>query len=106
MSRYELQTRRGSGASLASIGWDRPLQTYFVQVHRVEDDEEIAFIKQGTVFQELPNPADALRLIEPYCDAPDDLAKRLEIDRLQTLADGDGPAQIAAKNFISRAPRR
>lgn len=106
MSRYELQTRRGSGASSASIGWDRALQTFFAQVHRMEGDEEIAFIWQGTVFQELPTPADALRLIEPYCDVPGDLAKRLEIDRLQTLADRDGPAQIAAKAFISRNPWR
>lgn len=100
MSRYDLTIRPDVDATSATVGWDRPLQTFFVQVRRLEDGEEISFIWEGTDYRELPRPADAIRIVEPFCEIPEDLGKRLEIDRMKTSGQADGDAQIAAKAFI------
>lgn len=101
MSRYELTARPESGATSAAIGWDRPLQTFFVQVRRFEDGEETSFLWEGLDYQALSDAADAIRLAEPYCIIPEDLGQRLEIDRLKTLANVDGAAQVAMREFLN-----
>lgn len=100
MSRHDLPVRPESGASSASIGWDRPLQTFFSQVRRIEDGEEISFIWEGMAPGELRTPADAIRILAPFCEIPADLGKMLELDRLKTLGQLDGDAQVAVKRFI------
>lgn len=102
MSRHDVPVKAGSGASSASIGWDRPLQTFFVQVRRIKDGEEDCFLWEGTDYRALPTASDAIRLIEPFCTIPADLGQCLEIDRLKTSARPDGEHQIAARVFIDR----
>jgi len=102
MSRYDLEVRSDVDATSATIGWDRPLQTFFVQVRRIKDGEETSFIWEGLDYGELPSPADAIRIVAPYCEVPGDLARRLEVDHMKTSAQGDGHAQIAARAFIEQ----
>ncbi|WP_242121385.1 hypothetical protein [Sphingomonas lacusdianchii] len=101
MSRYDFSGK--NGATKVSIGWDRPLSTFFVQVLRPDpemDDEEQAFIWEGTSPGELTKAADAIRIAEPYADLPADIASTLETDRLRTLGQSDGTAQHTAKQWL------
>ena len=103
MSRHIVPLKSDVEATEAVIGWDRPLQTFFVQVFRDNDagDDE-AFIWEGTEFGEIETPEAALRFLEPYCDVPNGLSATLQIERMKTLADHDGPAQEDAKAFLAK----
>ena len=63
-------------------------------------------VGEGTAEAELPRPVDAIRLLEPYCDIPAEIAASLEIDRMKTLATIDGPNQTEAKAFLARLEAR
>lgn len=100
MSRYDFAGK--NGATKVSVGWDRPLSTFFVQVFRPDpemEDEEQTFIWEGTSPGELTKAADALRLAAPYADLPPDIASTLETNRLKTLGQSDGTAQRTAKQW-------
>ena len=105
MSRYDFA---GKGvASSVTIGWDRPLSTFFVQVmqpHPRIDGEETTYIWKGAAPGELPTAAAAIAIAAEYADLPEDLGAMLETDRLKTLGTFDGPAQKAAKPFIQASP--
>jgi hypothetical protein len=92
-----------SGATSVALGWDRPLESFYVQVFRPDPDdegEEASFIWKGTDIGELPTPASAIAIAAPWATLPDDIARTLELDRLKTSAKGDGIAQVAAKRWI------
>ncbi|MDE0877908.1 MAG: hypothetical protein OSB00_04460 [Sphingomonas bacterium] len=83
-----------------SIGWDRPLGTFFVQVlrphpHLTGEDETVAW--HGAHPGELTTAAAAVTIASRWADLPADLAITLETDRLMTLGQSDGEAQIAIK---------
>ncbi len=94
-----------------AIGWDRPLQTFFVHVTttgtvpdipddgEVNDDRTILWL--GTKPRELPYAADAIRIAKPFAVLPKDLGQTLEVDRLRTAGDSDGPAQRDTRPFLS-----
>lgn len=108
MSRHQVPLREDIDATSAWVGWDRPLQTFFVQVfkdHPTEPGEETELLWVGSSEKELPRPVDALLLLEPYCIIPDELPATLEIDRMKTLAATDGPNQVEAKAFLARIDR-
>ena len=73
---------------------------------RIKTDEEVELIWRGTSERELPRPVDAIRLLEPYCDIPAEIAVSLEVDRMKTLATIDGPNQQEAKAFLARLEAR
>lgn len=103
MSRHTFAGK--SGATNVTIGWDRPLATFFVQVFRPDPQqggEDTAFIWEGTAAGELPTAASAMRLAEPYADLPPTLGATLETDRLRTVATPDGMAQVAVRRFLDR----
>ncbi|MDT0576391.1 hypothetical protein RM533_09345 [Croceicoccus sp. F390] len=109
MSRHQIPLREGVEATSAWIGWDRPLQTFYAQVfarYPNDENEEIEILWVGTSEAELPRPVDAIRLLEPYCDVPAEIAASLEIDRMKTLAKVDGPNQLEAKAFLARLEAR
>ena len=92
-----------TGATSVAIGWDRPLQTFFVQVFRPDPDdasEEASFIWKGTEPGELRTPMMAIAAARPWSTLPDDLAHTLEVDRLKASGTPDGVAQIEAKRWI------
>ena len=85
----------------ATIGWDRPLETFFAQAFALDgDDEEIAVVWKGTYPAELPTPRSAIEILEPYCDIPPGLTMELETDRLATLGRTDSEAQRTAKRAL------
>ncbi len=108
MSRYDFvgihpETR-------VTIGWDRPLQTFFVQVMKTtrppsaaadEDADGDTILWIGTVRRELPYAADAIRIARAHAELPSDMGVTLEMDRLRTTGDCDGPAQRTARAFLS-----
>jgi hypothetical protein len=109
MSRHTVPIRAGIDACEAFVGWDRPLQTYFVQVFRKSDedgDEEDEILWEGVEPGQLKTPDEALRLLAPWCDIPEGLSATLQIDRMKTLANPDGPAQTQAKSFLDEVKRR
>lgn len=111
MSRHSVPVKPEVNATEAWAGWDRPLQTFYVQVFRrgdTDDDEAEAdeILWAGSDVGELRTPDDALRLLAPWCDIPDELSATLQIDRLKTLANRDGPAQQQAKAFLEMLRRR
>jgi len=92
-----------TGATSVAIGWDRPLNTFYVQVFRADPEdegEETSFIWKGVTPGELSTPAAAIEIARPWANLPDDIGRTLELDRLKTSATGDGVAQIAAKRWI------
>lgn len=99
MSRH---TFAGTAGITVTIGYDRPLATFFVQVfkpHATMDGEEETIVWEGTSPGELPTAAAAIAIARDYADLPADLGITLESDRLKTLGRGDGPAQIDFKRF-------
>ena len=100
MSRHEFPGK--AGATSALLGWDRALDTFFVQIFRPDgnDDEDSRLIWFGTAPGELATAASAIAVARPYADLPGDIATRLETDRLKTLGTSDGEQQIAAKRRL------
>jgi hypothetical protein len=99
MSRH---TFAGKAGTTVAIGWDRPLQSFFVQVTRPHPDERNEtdmLVWLGTIFGELPTAAAAIAVAAPYAELPETLGAMLETDRLKTVATPDGAAQIAARNW-------
>ena len=85
MSRHSYTGR--NGIPRVDIGWDRSLGTYFVQVFHVQDDD----------YGQITDAAAAVKIAAQYAELPPSLTATLEIDRLRTSAQVDGPAQSAAK---------
>ena len=92
-----------AGATSVTLGWDRPLATFFVQVFVPDPNEageETTIIWEGTMPGELPTAASAIALATPYADLPETLGATLETDRLRTVATPDGRDQAAAKRLL------
>jgi len=102
MSRH---TFAGHAGQTINLGWDRPLATFYVQVSRPHPtfEGEVEMVEwQGTDDGELPTAAAAIAVASAYGDLPADLGATLEMDRMKTLAQKDGPAQAAARRFRQR----
>lgn len=88
MSRHELTARDDANRHLdIVIGWDRPLNTYFVQVlDPTRDEEEPGFevLWQGTSLGAILSADDAIALVAPWVDIPTDLRALLILDRIRT----------------------
>ena len=86
-----------------ALGWDRPLETFFVQVMRphpaMEGEDEILFWK-GTDLRELPTAADAIAAARAWAVLPADLGATLETDRMKTLGRSDGEHQAEVKRRL------
>ena len=91
-----------AGVSVA-IGWDRPLETFYVQVSRPdpEDPGECdTFIWKGLEPNELTSAAAAIDIATPHAALPTDLGNTLEMDRLKTLGVSDGEYQAEMKRRL------
>lgn len=88
-----------------AVGWDRPLQTFFAQVFAFPNesaaDEPILWT--GLDHGQHPEPDAVLDAIRPYCPIPEGLAQTLHADRIATLGETDGPAQIYLKSLLHRS---
>lgn len=89
--------------TIVALGWDRPLETFFVQVLEPDPDyegEEISSVWQGAAPGELPTAACAITIAARYADLPANLNTILETDRLKTLGTSDGERQRNAKRNL------
>ncbi len=106
MSRRSLRPRADTtGLFEVAIGWDRPLQTYFVIVFGppAEGDEDPQVILwRGMAPHEISMAGDAVSIASDYADIPDGLAATLEIDRMSGSATPDGPIQRWGKKWIGQ----
>lgn len=104
MSRHELSPRSGSKSVVkAVVGWDRPLQTFFVQVFtrtKAEPDEGEATVWHGTEPGELATPEAAIALAAPFVDVPPGLADMLAADMRGTIGMKDGAHQSGMKRRL------
>lgn len=84
MSRHDLQPKADQPHVVrATVGWDRPLQTFFAQVFfRTEDepDEGEALIWLGTEPGEMLTPEAVIAVVAPHVEMPPDLAERLDAE--------------------------
>ncbi|UVO53727.1 hypothetical protein [Sphingomonas sp. SUN039] len=99
MSRHTLEPRPDQPrGTRITVGWDRPLATFFAQVLVTEaDGEDDVIFWQGTAPGELATAAAALALLAPCAVVPEGLAATLETDRLKSLGTANGPAQQRAR---------
>jgi hypothetical protein len=104
MSRHDLQPKADKPDVVrATVGWDRPLQTFFAQVFirtEEEPDEGEALIWIGTEPGELPTAEAALAVVAPFVDVPASLAGELTADMRETVDIKDGRQQVAAKRSL------
>jgi hypothetical protein len=106
MSRHDLRPRLGANiVTRGSVGWDRPLQTFFAQLFSInEDGEEEPHIWFGTFPRELASAAAAIAVVEADCVVTEELAATLETERLASLGTVDGPQQADLKSRFLRHP--
>ncbi|PBN42953.1 hypothetical protein [Sphingobium sp. D43FB] len=104
MSRHDLQPKADKPDIVrATVGWDRPLQTFFAQVFfrtEEEPDEGEALIWAGTEPGELPTAEAAIAVVAPHVDVPADLAEQLMSEMRETVGIKDGCQQAAAKRSL------
>ena len=81
MSRYQLSATDGNHEVI--VGWDNPLETYFINVRdtRTTEDEDDRFVLQrGNCRQEIPTVTDLIPLVSPYASVPEKVALALSRD--------------------------
>ena len=104
MSRHDLQPKADKPDVVrATIGWDRPLQTFFAQVFfrtADEPDEGEALIWVGTDLGEILTAEAAIAIVAPHAEVPDDLAEQLAAEMRETVGIKDGHHQAAAKRSL------
>ncbi len=104
MSRHDLQPKaENPDVVRVTVGWDRPLQTFFAQVFfrtEAEEDEGEPLIWRGTEPGELATAEAAIAVVALYADIPGDLADRLTAEMRSTAGIKDGRHQAAAKRSL------
>ncbi|MFE3584638.1 hypothetical protein [Streptomyces vinaceus] len=86
---YDLNLLEGApNGRIVRIGWDGPLDSFFLQVIDEPDDrtqengdEFTQIIWKGTSPFEFPNPDDLVDIARQYAVIPDDLVDRLNTDK-------------------------
>jgi len=104
MSRHDLQPKADQPHVVrATVGWYRPLQTFFAQVFfRTEDepDEGVALIWLGTEPGEMLTPEAVIDVVAPHVEVPADLAGKLDAEMRETIGMKDGRHQAVAKRSL------
>jgi len=104
MSRHDLQPKVDQPRVVrATVGWDRPLQTFFAQVFFVTEDEPEegeALIWVGTEPGQLLTAEAAIAIVEPHAIVPESLAAKLQDEMRATIGVRDGFHQSAAKRRL------
>jgi hypothetical protein len=94
MSRHELSPLPGLvDVTAVVIGWDRPLETFFLQVMGRRGGVRIW---RGDRLRQLPTASSVIREASLYAAIPADLQARLQADQSDD-AGPDGPALSALK---------
>lgn len=105
MSRYEIPQSSITDARVSEIivGWDRPLRTFFVQVHTPaqNDDEDTQLLLHEGCDINRPLSIHQLKvLLSPYATLPEDIENAMKRDQGTTISTVDGPSQQALKSLL------
>ena len=104
-SRYEHASKQ-TGHTVA-IGWDTPMQTYFAQVEREQNDDDernpIVLWLGGQV-REMATPMDLIGPLGPWLDVTPEMVGRLKADRAADL--DRGPTALQRDNLAVLAAGR
>ena len=67
------------------VGWDPPLQTYFLQIiDPAKSEEEELLLWLGAAPHDLPTVASLAVALVPYTVLPEELARQLETERAES----------------------
>jgi hypothetical protein len=104
MSRHDLQPKADQPHVVrATVGWDRPMQTFFAQVFfhtEDEPDDGEALIWFGTAPGELLTPEAVIAIVAPHVTVPPGLVDTLNADMRATIGIKDGAHQADAKRSL------
>lgn len=102
MSRHEFSNDLPDGSRYeCTVGWDRPLNTFFAQVFHFPAGKSAAeepVLWLGTSHSEIQAAAQIVEAVRPYCQLPYAIANTLEVDRMETSGEQDSPLQ----NYMRR----
>ena len=102
MSRYRVPAHEARYT--IHVGWDPPLETFFVQVFDTTDDDDAACVLwEGAGFQALPTVEAVQRTLQPYATLPPATRTRLRDDRAHTAPRSPVQEQILQR-FILQQP--
>ena len=93
MSRYHVDAKDAEHFTVI-VGWDNPMQTFFVQVWdlaKEEDDDEACVFWIGTHPGSVPTVTALVQAMSAYAALPGDIATQLERD--QALSEPPTPLQ-------------
>ena len=62
------------------VGWDNPLETFFVQVWDERTNDEWAQYWAGTLTGEVPTLSRLIDLVRPYGEVPEEVLRGLKDD--------------------------
>ena len=88
-----------------SVGWDRPLQTFFAQVLSAELDEDgnsDVLLWIGAGLEEVGSARAAFDALRAWAIIPDGLSAQLETERLASLTRRDTDYQADIKRRLLR----
>lgn len=106
MSRHEFTSQQTDGTSYeCTVGWDRPLNTFFAQVFEFapgESTSEKILLWLGTSYSEIQDANAVTTAIQPYCTVPPELALRLEQDRMVSSGTTDSDLQTAVRKMFEK----
>ncbi|EAT07484.1 hypothetical protein SKA58_19675 [Sphingomonas sp. SKA58] len=107
MSRYNIPSELITDPRVCEIvvGWDRPLKTFFIQVHvkhpRLEGETHL-IVHEGADLDR-PITMDALKqIITPFGSIPAEQEAAMKADQAASISTRDGPAQDHMKNLLRR----
>lgn len=101
MSRHEIAARDPN--HIVTVGWDNPMQTFFAQVERQQDDDDprdpILFWL-GTGEAECITPYDLVAPLAPYAVLDAETIRELNIDRFACLDRRPTPLQRFMRSHL------
>jgi hypothetical protein len=109
MSRYDLTALPRYPKHTVRIGWDKPLQTYFVQVLDPDAEEcnddtpaqpegDNPSIWLGCDFGEITDAAAAIEIVRPYAEIPAGLLAHLKADQAGEPGRGEQVWQLCNRD--------
>lgn len=105
MSRYKIPASVITDTRVSEIivGWDRPLRTFFVQVHTPDPDEEgetMLLLHEGCDIDRQLSMHDLKVLLSPYASLPPEIEQAMKCDQSGSISQVDGPSQRHLKDLI------
>jgi hypothetical protein len=87
------------------VGWDDPLETYFVQIFTTttDDDDAGCILWEGHGFQALPTVEAFQRALQPYATLPPAIRTQLCHDRAHTTPRSPLQEQILQRFILQQS---